>query len=101
VNKNKKTNSKLKIEKEKYSSKEKQKLVGQDQQKVKKEQTKTSGETVSGHMPDPPSDDNVVKSANKVGLYPDAGEGEPPEVDVAKQIEKAEEDRRDEEVDVK
>lgn len=53
--------------------------------------------SISGHMPDPTTDDDVSESAEKVGLYTENEPGEDPaELDVAEEVEEAEESRRDE-----
>lgn len=49
-------------------------------------------ESVSGHMPDPESDDSVDEQTRKVGLYGDTEEA-PEEVDVAEEVEEAEQSR--------
>ncbi len=58
----------------------------------KKNQAKQSSvkgqESVSGHMPTPDSDDNVLDNAHRAGLYPEADEETPVELDIAKQLDK-------------
>ncbi len=55
-------------------------------------------QSISGHIPNPSTDDNVSDTAEKVGLYTENEPGEnPDELNVAEELEKAEESRRDEE----
>lgn len=51
-------------------------------------------QSVSGHMPDPESDDSVLEQAQKAGLYNNANEEEPVKVGIAQQVRQAEEQRR-------
>jgi hypothetical protein len=50
--------------------------------------------SISGHMAEPETDDNVMESANKVGLYGDRDEEYPEEVGVAEEVVEAEAARR-------
>lgn len=46
--------------------------------------------SVSGSNPDPESDDNVLDNAHAAGLYENANEENPVELNIAKEIEKDE-----------
>lgn len=59
--------------------------------KTPQEEDETS---VSGHMPDPESDDNTDEVVAEVGLYADQDEYNQP-VDVAEEVREAEENRRE------
>ncbi len=50
--------------------------------------------SASGHMPDPETDDDVDEMTKKAGLYEDADEDEPKEVNIAKQVKQDELERR-------
>lgn len=50
---------------------------------------------VSGTEPDPESDDNALDVAKEVGLYPEANSENPSELNIAEQVEKAEEAHRE------
>lgn len=52
-------------------------------------------EKVSGDMPDPESDDDISENEKEVGLHTTEKEGHPEEVDVAGEVEKAEEYQRE------
>ncbi len=47
-------------------------------------------ESLSGHMADLNSDDDIVKQAKKIGLYVDHDQNHKPEVNIAKQVKQAE-----------
>lgn len=47
--------------------------------------------SVSGSDPDPSSDDDVLQNAHQVGIAPDADIDNPTELDIAKDVEEAEE----------
>ncbi len=47
-------------------------------------------ESISGDTPDPESDDNVLDAAHDSDLYKNADEEHPAELNVAEEIEKAE-----------
>lgn len=49
--------------------------------------------SVSGSTPDPESDDNVLKAAQEAGLYEEADEEHPTELNIAEEIEKDEKGR--------
>ncbi len=51
-------------------------------------------ETMGGPMPNPESDDDVLKSEQEFGLYVDADTPESEEIDLQKEIDKAEKARR-------
>lgn len=50
--------------------------------------------SVSGHMPDPNSDDDIDEVAHKVGLHTDERDEEPEELDLAQEISEAEKAHR-------
>lgn len=50
---------------------------------------------VSGSTPDPESDDNMLENEHEVGLYTDATDDDAPELNIAEQIEKAEQAHRE------
>jgi hypothetical protein len=58
----------------------------------KEETTDEAG--IAGHAPDPTSDDDVLEAAQKVGLYDEVEEENPP-VDIAGEVEKDEEGLKD------
>lgn len=55
---------------------------------------KSDQQAASGHMPDPEVDDNALDMAQRAGLYTEAGEEDPKELNVAKQVDQAEKSRR-------
>lgn len=56
----------------------------------------TMGEqSESGHMPDPASDDDTLENAQEVGIAQDADPEHPKELNIAEDVEEAEESRRD------
>jgi|GEM_PF-4210881 len=50
-------------------------------------------EWVGGSMPDPEINEDTLEMSQDVGLYEDAKEDEPEELDIAGQVEKAEKSR--------
>jgi hypothetical protein len=54
----------------------------------------TGEQSVSGDMPDPASDDDALENAHAVGLRLDEDEEHPKELDIASDIDKAEEYHR-------
>ena len=63
-------------------------------QKVSAPQPDYGASAASGHMPDPDVDNDVDEMAGEVGLYTEATEEEPHEVDVAEEVRESEEARR-------
>lgn len=59
------------------------------------EDIKTGEQSISGSTPDPESDDNALDAAHKAGLYEDQDEEHPGEVNVAKEVEKDEEEHQE------
>lgn len=53
-------------------------------------------EDISGSMPNPESDDDVLDVAHKRGLYQKANEEHPEELDIASQVDKAEKGHQEE-----
>lgn len=47
-------------------------------------------QSVSGHLPDPESDDNSLQNAHAVGLQPDEDEEHPKPLDIASSVDAAE-----------
>ena len=61
-----------------------------DEHKKVKSPQEFGEESVSGSMPDPESDDDMLENAWKMGLYTKDDEEHPQELNIAKEIEKAE-----------
>ncbi len=78
--------------------KEEELILDRSAQKEPAEKTQTPQEageqSISGHMPDPEKDDDVLEAAKRTGLYTEATEQEPVKVGIAQQVEKAEKERR-------
>ncbi len=58
--------------------------------RVVKESEMTGDEDVSGSMANPESDDDVLDSIHKMGLYQKANEEHPEELGLGEQVDKAE-----------
>ncbi|MBD3250805.1 MAG: hypothetical protein GF381_04550 [Candidatus Pacebacteria bacterium] len=96
ANKNKNTKDKQEIDQNLGVSKDEQVVIPLEEEEVKQaEPPYEEGETsASGHMPEPEVDDNALEMAQEPGLYLDADEENPVELNLAKQVEQAEKERR-------
>lgn len=71
-----------------------QNFVDEDGQVVSTPENSGS-QAVSGHMPDPESDDDVTAAAHQVGLHLDESYEEPHELDIGAEINDAEKAHRE------